>query len=72
MLYALTNNPAAPGEYVVSWQSATGRLYTVQAATNLVAGFTNLVTHRPATPPVNVYTDSVSGVGCRFYRVQVE
>ncbi|MEI6211880.1 MAG: Ig-like domain-containing protein [bacterium] len=72
VLYALTNNPAAPGEYVVRWQSATGRLYTVQAATNLVVGFTNLVTHRPATPPVNVHTDNVSGVGCRFYRVQVE
>jgi hypothetical protein len=72
VLYALTNNPALPGEYVVRWQSATGRLYTVQAATNLVAGFTNLVTHRPATPPVNVHTDNVSGVGCRFYRVQVE
>ncbi len=73
VLYALTNNPAAPGEYVVRWQSATGRLYTVQAATNLlVVGFTNLATHLPATPPVNVHTDNVSSVGCRFYRVQVE
>jgi hypothetical protein len=45
----------------------------VQAATNLVVvGFTNLATHLPATPPVNVHTDNVSGVGCRFYRVQVE
>ena len=57
---------------MVRWQSATGRLYTVQAATNLVVGFTNLVTHCPATPPVNVHTDNVSGVGQRFYRVQVE
>jgi uncharacterized repeat protein (TIGR02543 family) len=73
VLYALTNNPAAPGEYVVWWQSATGRLYTVQAASNLVVvGFTNIATHLPATPPVNVHTDNVSSVGCRFYRVQVE
>ena len=36
VLYGLTNNPALPGEYVVRWQSASGRLYTVQAATNLV------------------------------------
>jgi hypothetical protein len=70
VLYALTYNP--PGEYVVRWQSATGRVYTVQAATNLVVGFTNLVTHRPATPPMNVHTDNVSGARCRFYRVQVE
>jgi hypothetical protein len=73
VLYALTNNPAAPGEYVVRWQSVSDHWYTVQAATNLlVVGFTNLATHLPATPPVNVHTDNVSGVGCRFYRVQVE
>lgn len=57
---------------MIRWQSATGRLYTVQAATNLVVGFTNMILHVSATPPVNVYTDSVSGVGCRFYRVEVE
>ncbi len=72
VLYALTNNPAALGEYVVRWQSVSGRLYTVQAATNLVVGFTNLVTHRPATPPLNVHTDNVGSAGQRFYRVQVE
>jgi hypothetical protein len=73
VLYALTNNPALPGEFVVRWQSATGRLYTVQAATNLVAGFTvNLRTNIFATPPVNVHTDSVNGAGQKFYRVVVE
>jgi hypothetical protein len=73
VIYALTNNPAAPAEFVVRWQSVSDHWYTVQAATNLVVvGFTNLATHLPATPPVNVHTDSVSGVGCRFYRVQVE
>ncbi len=45
VFYAVTNNPAAPGVYVVRWQSATGRVYTVQAATNLVVGFTNLAIH---------------------------
>jgi len=59
-------------EITIRWQSATGRFYTVQAATNLAAGFTDMVLHVPATPPVNVYTDSVSGVGCRFYRMRVE
>jgi hypothetical protein len=73
VLYALTNNPVVPGEYVVRWQSVSNRWYTVQAATNLLTGFNlNLRTSIPATPPVNVHTDSVSGVGCRFYRVQVE
>jgi hypothetical protein len=72
VLYALTNNPALPGEFVVRWQSVTDHWYTVQAATNLVAGFTNLVTHLPATPPVNVHTDAVGSAGQKFYRVKVE
>jgi hypothetical protein len=70
VLYALTYNP--PGEYVVRWQSATGRLYTVQAATNLLTGFTALTNGLPATPTVNVYTDKVNGAGQKFYRVGVE
>jgi hypothetical protein len=72
VLYALTNKPAAPGTYVVRWQSATGRIYTVQAATNLVVGFTNMELHVPATPPVNVHTDNVGSAGQKFYRIQVE
>jgi hypothetical protein len=73
VIYALTNNPALPGEFVVSWQSVTDRWYTVQAATNLLTGFNlNLRTNIPATPPVNVHTDNVSGVGQKFYRVKVE
>jgi hypothetical protein len=72
-LYSLTNNPAAPSEYLVRWQSVSDRWYTVQAATNLLTGFNlNLRTNIPGTPPVNVHTDSVSGVGSRFYRVKVE
>jgi hypothetical protein len=72
-LYALTNNPALPGNFVVSWQSVSDRWYTVQAATNLLTGFNlNLRTNIPATPPVNVHTDNVGGVGQKFYRVKVE
>jgi hypothetical protein len=70
-LYAATN-ATAPGEFLVRWQSATGRVYTVQAATSLVAGFTNMVLHVPATPPVNVHTDNVGSAGQKFYRIQVE
>ncbi len=71
-LYAATNTPTAPDEFLVRWQSAAGRLYAVQAATNLLAGFTNLATHILATPPINVHTDNVSSVVSKFYRVQVE
>ena len=72
VIYALTNNPALPGEFVVSWQSVTGKTYSVLAATNLVTGFIDLTNGLPATPTVNVYTDTVNGVGQKFYRVNVE
>ena len=64
---------AGPSGVTIRWQSASNRFYTVQASTNLPTGF-NLIlgTNIPATPPENVHTDSVEGVGCRFYRVRVE
>jgi hypothetical protein len=71
-LYATTNNIAADGKFVVRWQSVSNKFYAVQATTNLLVAFTNVVTNLLATPTLNVHTDSVSGVGSRFYRVQVE
>ncbi|MEI7881116.1 MAG: hypothetical protein WCI95_09605, partial [bacterium] len=64
---------ALADSFIVRWQSATGRVYTVQAATNLGTGFTfDLRNNIPATPPVNVHTDAVNGAGQKFYRVKVE
>lgn len=66
-------NPAIPDEFILRWSSVAGRTYTLQAATNLTTGF-NLIlaTGIPATPPSNVYTDTVTGVGMKFYRIKVE
>jgi alpha-tubulin suppressor-like RCC1 family protein len=64
--------PANPGEFIIRWQSATGRVYTLQATTNLLAEFSTLTNGIPATPKVNVYTGTVNGVGQKFYRVTVE
>lgn len=72
VLYQVAPNPAAAGEFLVSWQSATGRVYALQAATNLMTGFSLLTNGVPATPTVNVYTDTVDGAGLKFYRVRVE
>jgi hypothetical protein len=74
VMIAPTNNPVvAGGGFVVSWQSVTDHWYTVQSATSLLTGFNlNLRTNIPATPPVNVHTDSVGGAGQKFYRVGVE
>ncbi len=69
----LTNNPAvAGGGFVVSWQSVSGKTYSVLAATNLLTGFSALTNALRATPTVNVYTDSVNGAAQKFYRVGVE
>jgi hypothetical protein len=69
----LARNPSVASQFVVSWRSETNMFYTLQAGTNLINGFNQtLGSNIPATYPVNVYTDSVSGVACRFYRVKVE
>jgi hypothetical protein len=73
VIIAPTNSPVvAGGGFVVSWQSVTGKTYSVLAATNLMTGFTALTNGLPATPTVNVYTDKVNGAGQKFYRVGVE
>jgi hypothetical protein len=73
VMTALTNNPVlAGGGFVVSWQSVAGKTYRVLAATNLLTGFSTLTNGLPATPTVNIYTDSVNGAGQKFYRVGVE
>ena len=65
---------APSSEFVIRWQSASNRWYTVQAATSLLSGFNlNLRTNIPATWPTdNVHTDNVSGVGQKFYRIKVQ
>jgi len=62
------------GDYVVTWQSVTGKAYTLQSATNLVSPelFTNVATGIQATPTLNVYTNSVDGALLRFYRIKLD
>jgi hypothetical protein len=65
-------NGAVPGEFLVRWQSASNKTYTLQVATNLLTGFVNLRTNITATPDINLQTDSTGGAKQRFYRVVVE
>jgi PKD repeat protein len=64
----------ADGGFVIRWQSASNRWYTVQAATNLLTGFAPIsgASNIPATYPVNVYTDGTANVGMKFYRIRVQ
>ncbi|MCG3147103.1 MAG: hypothetical protein PCFJNLEI_00540 [Verrucomicrobiae bacterium] len=62
-----------PDQFILRWSSVADKTYTIQAATNLLTGFDLILsTGILATPPSNVYTDSVNGVGMKFYRIQVE
>lgn len=66
-----------PGSgFRIAWGSESNRIYTVSRATNLVEGigFTPLVEHILATPPVNAHTDTTVGTnaGPFFYRIDLE
>ncbi len=56
---------------VVRWNSVTGKAYDIEKATNLVSGFWPLTNGILATPPENVYTDSIAPLpNCLFYRIK--
>ncbi|MHB8519785.1 MAG: hypothetical protein ACYDH9_03410 [Limisphaerales bacterium] len=55
----------------ITWSSLTNGVYTVQRASNLALGFTNIAAML-ATPPTNVYIDrSATNGGSYFYRIKV-
>lgn len=72
-LLAIAESGPSEGLFVLRWQSAAGRLYSIQLSSNLIAGFcATLATDIPATPPVNAYTDTVHRSGALFYRVLLD
>ncbi|OQA26438.1 MAG: Carbohydrate binding module (family 6) [Verrucomicrobia bacterium ADurb.Bin345] len=55
---------------ILRWPSATGRIYAVHFASNLLhAGFVPLSGSILATPPENAWTDTVNQADCIFYRI---
>jgi hypothetical protein len=64
----------SPTALVLSWQSATGRNYSVRSTAVLANGFTNVVHGGlPADAPRNAATVDVSAVaGLMFYRIAAE
>ena len=57
---------------ILSWSSVSNKQYSVWGSTNLPAGFRLLRNNVPATPPINSYTDALSGLDHKFYRLQVQ
>jgi hypothetical protein len=77
-VFKITSAQAVSGtQLVVRWSSVSNRLYDVTRATNLVTGIGAFVpvpgaTNLAPTPPVNTWTDSVSGASApAFYRLRV-
>jgi hypothetical protein len=64
---------AAGAGMVVRWSSESNRYYTLLLSTNLVSDpFSTALTNRaPATPPLNVHTDSVTRPGGAYYKIEV-
>ncbi len=63
---------ATINETTLVWNSRPHRVYQVERAVSLEAGFTNLSLRLPATPPQNQYTDPAAVGNRGYYRVQVE
>ena len=64
----------AGGATVVRWSSESNRYYTLLLSTNMESDrfSTTLLNRAPATPPMNVHTDSVTRSGGAYYRIEVE
>ena len=61
----------AEGVVAIRWPSMAGRRYSIERATDMsVRDYLPLAQDLPATPPENVFTDTVSGVGPYYYRVK--
>jgi hypothetical protein len=56
---------------VIRWNSTAGQAFHVRRGSNLLDGasFNTLATALPATPPLNVYTDSAPAAPAGFYQI---
>lgn len=62
----------AAGKALLSWQSASGRLYKLSVSTNNFASFDVLADDIIATPAMNVYTVQIINANGVFYRISTE
>lgn len=63
------NQPGGP--FVIRWSSNSNQVYRLLRGTNLHSGFTVIAPSLPATPPMNVHTDSVQPSATVFYQIMV-
>jgi len=56
----------------ISWQSETGRLYSLWQSTNLFLEFGLKQSGIAATPPTNIYSISQTTTNSQFYRISID
>lgn len=72
-VFKITHVQPDPSGAYVQWSSASGKYYTVQRASALLQGFSNVQIHIPATAPLNTFHDTSGAAGGPvYYRIQVE
>lgn len=65
-----TPNAVTGDVAVIRWASVANRYYTIQRSTNLIEGFSTIISNVAATPPTNTCSDTMpSGNVGVFYRV---
>ena len=62
----------APEGVILQWASQANHRYTLHVSTNLLEGFVVLASNLPAAPILNTYTDAVSVVGFRCWKISTE
>jgi hypothetical protein len=68
-LLALTLVQVSPTQYTVKWQSVAGKTYTVLRGTNLAGVFLPVASGLSASPPENVFQQSITNNLPAFFRV---
>ena len=70
---AITSMPQPGGTNVVfAWPSVDGKVYDVMRTANLMDSWSVITSNIPATPPDNVYTDSVpAATQGMYYKIRV-
>ena len=72
-VFKIINVSAGSTGVSIQWSSVQGKFYTVQRASDLSSGFTDLQQHIVATAPTNSFQDSTqAGSGSFYYRIVVE
>ncbi|MCF7848648.1 MAG: hypothetical protein K9M45_07360, partial [Kiritimatiellales bacterium] len=68
--FRVTSQAAAPGGFVINWDTAPGRVYTVRWTDSLTNSFQSLESGIPY--PQNSYTDTVHTAEANsFYELEV-